>query len=535
MRFLILMFLFTPSMSLAEEILLPNRPSSITIFPKGARVVHDIPVTIPAGSHTLILSGLPPERIFPDFLQLEAEGFVLRNHSFGINPIANPSSAVPDAVRLARKNVNRIEDEVFQIHEDTAKHRIAAKAADAQLDLLSRIGGDIGEQMNSDELGSVIDTIGDKARQAGRAKQDAESAMRELQRDLKKLNADLKIANALLKDLAQETGENLRVLADVHSETDIEGRLRLSYLTDGFGWATTYGLHLKMEDKPELTVKRKAVLFNRSPQDMRDVAVTLSTTNPFFQVEASSLSPQRRVVVDPSEQIGLDGVMMETPVIVEEEAARYLEPISVGDGLAFTYQIPFSVDLFSNVDLTVDLGQYTTEATVIAVANPTYDETAFVEATMVNTSGETMLPSSLVWLHLGDALVGSSEMPLLASGARTELPFGPIHGLTIKRTILDRQKGDRGIISRTNQQNTAARIDVENLTGRSWPVRLLDQVPFSEQEELQVDWSAEPAPSHENYDDDRGILAWEFEMAPGAKKTIRLTQKLTWPEGKVLE
>jgi hypothetical protein len=77
-------------------------------------------------------------------------------------------------------------------------------------------------------------------------------------------------------------------------------------------------------------------------------------------------------------------------------------------------------------------------------------------------------------------------------------------------------------------------IEVENLTDTAWPLRVLDRVPVSEQEDLEITWSATPEPTGEDVDDMRGILAWEFDLPAGDTQTIRLETAMQWPEGKVL-
>ena len=66
---------------------------------------------------------------------------------------------------------------------------------------------------------------------------------------------------------------------------------------------------------------------------------------------------------------------------------------------------------------------------------------------------------------------------------------------------------------------------------RRWPVHLLDQVPYSEQTELEITFSADPQPAETDPEGERGLLGWRFDLAPGAKQEIRLETQLRWPEG----
>jgi predicted secreted protein len=76
---------------------------------------------------------------------------------------------------------------------------------------------------------------------------------------------------------------------------------------------------------------------------------------------------------------------------------------------------------------------------------------------------------------------------------------------------------------------------VENTGSEDWPVRILDQVPYSEQDELEVDVTATPEPTETDVEGQRGILAWDFDLPAGGKQTITLEHSLTWPEGMVLQ
>ena len=115
-----------------------------------------------------------------------------------------------------------------------------------------------------------------------------------------------------------------------------------------------------------------------------------------------------------------------------------------------------------------------------------------------------------------------------------KLPFGAIEGLRLKRDMPVTAEGDRGVFTTSTQREEKAVLEVENLTDEVWPVRLLDQVPYSEQEDLEITYAAEPAPTEVNVDGQRGILAWEFDIAPGETKAVDLTTVMQWPEGMAL-
>ncbi|MEI2685180.1 MAG: DUF4139 domain-containing protein [Cypionkella sp.] len=96
-------------------------------------------------------------------------------------------------------------------------------------------------------------------------------------------------------------------------------------------------------------------------------------------------------------------------------------------------------------------------------------------------------------------------------------------------------QGDRGIISSSTQIAEEAVLQIENLSTESWPVKLMDQVPYSEQEDLEISFTADPMPVETDVDGQRGVLAWTFDLPAGAKKEVALNSLISWPSGKVLQ
>ena len=215
------------------------------------------------------------------------------------------------------------------------------------------------------------------------------------------------------------------------------------------------------------------------------------------------------------------------------EAAAVAAPMIQGDVVVYHY--PAKVDVAGGVEnLRLALDEITLVPTIQARAVPRYDQTAFVMAKFVNDSGEILLPGQAFLLRDG-VLVGATSIGAVSPGDEAEIAFGAIEGLRLTREMPLRAEGDRGILSSSTQVEEKAVLEVENLTGESWPVRLIYQVPYSEQEELEISYTADPAPAEVDVDGQRGVVAWEFELAAGEKKAVQLDHVISWPEGKELQ
>ena len=205
----------------------------------------------------------------------------------------------------------------------------------------------------------------------------------------------------------------------------------------------------------------------------------------------------------------------------------------VGDTVVYTYNLP--VSLSSGVEnLRLNLGDVELSPKLQAVAVPSRDRTAYLNATATNTSAEILLPGTAM-LSRDGALIAEAQIDTVAPGADFELSFGPIDGLRLSRTEPVRAEGERGILTSSSQIEESATLKVENLTDEAWAVRVLDQVPYSEQEDLQISYSATPEPDETRVDNQRGILAWNLTMQPGETKEIKLDHLISWPEGMILQ
>jgi uncharacterized protein (TIGR02231 family) len=205
------------------------------------------------------------------------------------------------------------------------------------------------------------------------------------------------------------------------------------------------------------------------------------------------------------------------------------------DGLSVTYSYPTPVTVTTGADrVRLMLAPLETEAEIVAQAVPMLDPTAFVMARLINDTGELLLPTQEARFFLDGRYVGQRWLNLIADGDKADISFGPIEGLRLTRLVTGRNEGDRGIITKSNQQTESVEITVENLTGEAWPLRLIDRVPVSEQEDLDITWEAGPMPTERDIDGARGILAWTFDLPAGETRKITLDTSLTWPQGKVL-
>jgi uncharacterized protein (TIGR02231 family) len=537
-----------PAVAAADVIPVASQVSDVTLYPGLAQISRRAEVALPAGQHRLILRNVPRTADL-DSLQLEIAG---ARHIATLSRADHvpPRDAQDPQVQAAEERIKQIEARIAAVQDAVQRAQAAGRGAEATMGFLQQLGANEGlVQADAAALSAIAQMITQKASEASRAVVDAGAEAREIALQLAALEEELATAEADLDALLLEDEERLYIAVDVLAEQAVAGVVTLRYFTRGYGgigWSPAYELHLDTKDAAatELTVKRAVLLRQDTGENWQDVALTLSTAVPFGQGAPSQLWPhlrrieepqpartQKRVLADVAELSAAPEPVIE-PVLAEDAGQQWAGDLS---GVAATYGFGLPVSLASGVDmLRLEMDSLSVPAEVTAVAVPARDETAYRVVSFTNSFGEQLLAANGVPRFVDGKLAAVSDFDGLAPGAELQAGFGPIEGLRLHRDVLDQSEGEQGLISRSNAQVQKVEIEVENLTDRAWPLRLLDRVPYSQQEDLEVRWSAQPRPSEENVEKQRGILAWDLELGAGESRTIQLDTTLSWPEGMVL-
>lgn len=523
----------------AEDFPLSSAVTAATVYAgSGATLVREAGFDLPAGHHRLILTDLP----FLDMnsLRVSAPGLVLGTVSYREEAVPPSGREEDPRITAAREAVTAVEAELQQIEDRARSAELAGEAARDRIAFLSRMaGGEATAAMAPDQIGALLDLVGQEGLAARQAAQTAEVEARGIREGRAPVEKRLKEAQAALDALLTARQETTVLTVEVTAESAVSGTLAVSYASNAAGWQPAYDLQLTTGDAPALEVTRTAQVAQWTGEDWTDVAVSFSTGRPSDQLAPSEMMGERLQIQDPGQpmmtaraqsdmKMTLEAAPMpEMPVMAEAAMAS-------SDGITVTYAAPRPVTLANGVEGgTVELDRLSLSPDIFARAVPRYDSSAFLVASVTNDSGE-ILVSGPAQLYRDGAYVGATHLGLLPEGETVDWSFGPIDGLRVSRVLDERMEGDRGVINRTNQRQEAVTLKVENRTPLDWDIRLLDGVPYSEQEDLKVTWTADPMPEVQDYDDRKGVLEWQFPLAAGADREIRLDHTVTWPQDKQL-
>jgi len=533
-----LALLLTTAPLWAETIQASSRITAVTIYPQGAEVTREVTFTAAAGAHDLVITDLPLETE-PTLLRLASTDTDLG--AFALRTDRLPPSDLPEteATKAAKATVTQARAALSAAEASLAQVNAKVEAQNARIALLSGLKLDAAGQ-TAESLTAISDMVAAKVLEAREAAITAGADLPAATEAVTKAQEALTKAEEAEAALSQGAEDRAALTVAVTAKGG-EGHVTVKHFVSEAAWRPVYDLRL---DRKAGTVEldRGLLVTQYGGEDWTGVDLTLSTAQPGQQAQASTLWPELRQVVDPAAQAKVRGVYASEDAMAEPlmAAAPAVEARSMVAGVAFqgdtvTYHYPVPVDLANGVeDLRLGLDSQTLPATVLALAVPRYDQTAFLQAEITNAGAELLLPGT-AFLYRDGMLTGQAELASLAPGDKAKLGFGAIPGLKLTRDMPQTMTGDRGVFTSSTERQEKAVLTIENLTDEAWKVRLMDQVPYSEQEDLKVSYEAEPAASEENPEGQRGLLAWDFDLGPKAVQDIALTTTLSWPEGKELQ
>ena len=535
MKVLLGLALLMPGVAWADTVVATSRVTAVTIYPEGAEVTRAVAFTAPQGAHEVLVMDLPGDAV-PGLMRVtspdvELGAFALREDRLPPrDKVQTPEVlAAEDAVKVARVALHGARAKVAGIAAEI-------EAQEAQIAFLTGVRMDDatataeGLSAVSQMIGTEVLTARMAALAAGNALPGAEEAVAEAEEELAQ-------AEGALEALSQRD-DTYQALSVAVTAPGGEGHLVVTHFVYGANWAPVYDMALDRK-AGKLAVERGVVIGQWSGEDWLGVDLTLSTARPSEQSQPTELWPELRRIGDPAkdsdmmrmDEGGVASAMAPESAVVAEAAAATMA--YQGDTVIYHYPTP--VDLASGVEaLRLRLDELSFAAAITAVAVPRRDDTAFLVARLTNDSPEILLPGA-AYLYRDGALTGMVQLDALSPGDERDLGFGAIDGIRLTRDMPERAEGDRGIITTSTQIEEKAVLEVQNLTGEVWPVRVLDLVPYSEQEDLEITYDADPAVSEENVDGKRGVLAWDFDLGPGETQAITLESLMSWPEGQVLQ
>jgi len=533
---LVLLAAFAVAPARAAELDAKSAVDAVTVYPDGASVTRVITVDLPVGDHTLVAPDFPLA-LDPSSLRVEGEG----EAKFTLGAIdTRPPPPAPVNLPKLDQRIEALKDQRADLQGTiaaaTARRKFAERFAQA-----SPVGiGDKGEARPIAEWRDAFAAVSEEVATADAAIRDTERKQRDIDREIARLETDR----------AAKPPSKLEVRIDLAAAAATKATLRVTYTVRNARWVPLYDARLDTgtrDRKPALELVRRAEITQTTGEDWSNVALAVSTVRTARGGNAPDLNslivqyPQVAPVGELRDRGALRQQLAapaapKSSAVAEEALKKPADEQQASaevDSFHVTFKIPGRVSLGANEgakSLRIATASFAPDLAIRSV--PVVDPTAFLEASFNESEDAPLLPGQVA-IYRDGVYVGRGRMPAASKDETVRLGFGADDKVKIERSVVRRNEGSAGLIVTSKTDERSFKTSVRN--GHDFPIRVVvqDQLPVSENEDIQVEMlpSTTP-PTTTNVHDKRGVLEWAFEAKPGEVKDISFAWRVRWPKDK---
>jgi len=559
-------------MSLADEETV-GTISNVIVYRGQARVTRAIELELPAGGSQIVVQKLP-DAIVSESLYAQVRG-----------------GATVSSVRYREQAVKEdTREEVKQLDAEIEKVQTMRRHAEAKRELIFSHINALGKLVdftvaaeNKDlnrgilqfePLQKIIEFKETKHTEHNEEVLKLDDEIHELQKQLELLQRKREELSA-----GRSRTEREAVLLVNNPETG-KVVIELNYLVNEASWLPQYNLRADSE-QTTVFIEYNAVIHQASGEDWNDVALSLSTAQPTTAAVAPGLEPMEVRVVPsvPQQTWEVKGELQEEKVQLGVPASRgyrdltgqfqqlqksrsemarkgkaaqqELNVTAVGnqmmelmadkkavqeiqtaarifvrtEGVSVTYALAGPITMPSRSDQQLaNIAIFKTKGDFIMLATPLLTDYVYLQADIVNDSDVIMLAGPTSMYRNGE-FVGKGSIELVTIGEKFTAGFGVDSQIKILREFKDKKIetlwGNR-------VESYDYRLAINNYKNTKVKLRLLERIPYTEDEKLEIinfktDASLSTDPEYLRTDRQKGILRWDLNLEPnttGPKATI---------------
>jgi uncharacterized protein (TIGR02231 family) len=527
----------------AAEIDVSSSVEAVTVYPDGATVTRLIDIDLPAGDTTLIAKDFPPG-LDPASLRVEGEGAA--GVTIGAIDARPPRAERPVIAPEIEKRIETLRDE-RQVLDDRIAAETARKAFAQRFATSVPLGvGEKGETRPLTEWRAAFGAVAEEIAAADSAMREARGKQREIDRELARLDAQLKT----------NPSRKMEVRVDLAANGAGRSVFRVSYTVRGARWSPLYDARLDSgarERKPALELIRRAEIVQQTGEDWKDVALSVSTVrtakggrapelSPLIVRFPQPLPPPRPMLGGRMEQQYAPATAAAPEPAQDSEVAKAQSAPAIereaaveSSGYQVVYRVPGRISVVANEGAkSFRIASARIAPDLLARATPALDETAFIEASFRQDDEAPLLPGRIA-LYRDGIYVGRGQMALTPKDETVRLGFGADDKVKVSRATLKQVEGSAGFVSAAKTDRREYKTTLRN--HHEWPIKVVveDQIPVSETEDIKVEMLAvTPPPSERDARERRGVMVWNFDLAPGDSKEIKFGWRMRWPADKAI-
>jgi uncharacterized protein (TIGR02231 family) len=500
-----------------------------------------VDVSLPAGATTLVIDNLPAS-LFPESVRVSGEG--------GQDVVIGSVETKPFYADAA------VSEQERQLQAEIVDRRTApcrgGPVASLRVQLIHRHHqprhADANQEVQRGSMDPAKWQAAWTAMSGGAA--EAHAGMRAAEIEMRDIDA--KTAK-LQQELAQiQTGRSATVVARINLEAGAaeNATLRLSYQLPDATWAPLYDARLDSE-AGKMSLAQLGQVQQRTGEDWTGVALTLSTAQPSVGAALPELDSWFVQVAQPEVdgELRRDEGAAQAPATAEpqnmadmnaslDKKKDQLTSVTaqlVASEFSAEYRIPGTANVPSDAaPHKFAIATHELAATLAVRAVPKQGAFAHLYAEVTYEGAEPLLPGQVSVFRDG-AFVGTEPMDMLRPKEKEQLGFGVDDKVRVEYRLENGEQSTSGLFTDNRHVERRYRIEIANHHSKPMEVTVLDSLPVSQDERIEVAQLSDPiSPHQDRLGSPQGRPGLTYDPRPAEERVIDFGYSLTYPEGTIV-
>ena len=522
-RFAILPFVLGSSaiLGLSSAQAATSSVEQVTIYQGLASVTRALPVT-GSGEQTVVFSCLSPY-MDKESLSVQATG------SVNIGEVSIEELTGEQAAQCQYQGDAKVQTQQNTLANINAELE-AARLAKAYLQNLTK-----ATQVNTDS------TIANNARDIETQATSINQRILEIQQRQARAQDAL---NQLMAGSATSTFNKVTQVS-VRTASRSPSSVKLHYQVQGAGWEPAYQARLNT-NSDQLSITASAIIAQQTGENWTNVPVTLSTANPNQRATGRLPHVPRLSLYEENQNVEYAIPMSDnTPVVVsaregysDDSRAPNMAPLpnftvsSQNKNGIIEYRLPQRVTIPSGGRrVRTVIGEQSGSSKLWVRSTPSVETAAYWYASAPFLTPEWVDGS--LQLYRDDNYVGQSRynyQMLKEQG----IGFGRDSNMLVKELTNEDKQGEKGVLNRTQTLTTTKAYQFTNQHNRSVRLQVLGSEPISRDDSLKVAVTHTPPVTERDWNNNQGMVAWEFDLPSKQSQVIRSISQISYPANKLL-
>jgi len=516
--FLLLLGSFSWFVSQVQAVEVESTVSAVTLYQNKARETRTGKILLrQTGEQELVFTNIS-RNIEPQSLQVSVSGATVLSVTTRMNYLDKNTQTVQ--LQKWRDSLELLEEQRGWLREKLA-------VAQGELKIL-----DVNMEVGGEQTLSYVKATEDMANQYKVRALKIRETMFALQKEDKELEKTVKNLQAQIASQGNNRQPVQEIVVLIAAAKSGEVAYKCQYLVNNAGWTPVYDIKAGSLNEP-IQLLMKASIRQLTGYDWKNIQLTLSTANPSANQSRPVLSPEYVTYVrNPQPELQEVVINMAYSKSKPANSREFFDADGVADTFdaeetptAQVYQIDRPQNLVSkNEAQLVNITAAELKAEYIYHTVPKKEATAFLVGKIPGWEQYNLLRGTAN-IFFEDTYVGQTTIDPKVVSDTLLLSLGRDELINIDRQSV-KDVTSKKTIGSAKREEKAFEITVKNNKKVSADIEILDQIPVSNQKDIEVSLNADGGAE---YTPENGRLRWTISLKPGESRKLRFSYTIKYP------